>query len=177
MQDSILGGMMGSAAAVIQTFQSDEWNADVYGAFSVVSNIAAHVKNRANVVHLGYSLFMMNRRLKAIFDKIYAVAEGKIKAEPTNEPVTEERAREMASDMMRMYRSLENLYESLRRAGLRNNSLTSGQLLRLREHCDTMLDLADWIDTAIATEEVNAIFARASQEREHGDIYDLEQVR
>jgi hypothetical protein len=40
-----------------------------------------------------------------------------------------------------------------------------------------MLDLADWFETSLHTEEVNAIFARASEEREHGDIYDLEQVR
>ena len=169
--------MVGSAAAVIRTFQSDEWNADVYGAFSVVSNIAAHVKNRANTLQLTYSLYKMNRQLQSLFDKVNAVVEGKVKIEPKNEPVTEERAREMVSDMMRMYRSLEGLYETLCRAGLRNNSLTARQVLRLREHCEKMLDLADWFETSLHTEEVNALFARASEEREHGDIYDLEQVR
>jgi hypothetical protein len=169
--------MVGSAAAVIQTFQTDEWNADVYGAFSVVSNIAAHVKNKANAVQLSYSLYKMNRQLQSLFDKIYAVAEGKVKIEPSEEPVTEERARQMVSDMMRMYRSLEGAYETLRRAGLRNNSLTAGQVLRLRDHCERMLDLADWFETSLDTEEVNALFARASEERARGDIYDLEQVR
>jgi hypothetical protein len=169
--------MVGSAAAVIQTFQSDEWNADVYGAFSVVSNIAAHVKNRANTLQLTYSLYKMNGQLQSLFDKVDAVVEGKVKIELSDEPVTEERAREMVSDMTRMYRSLEGLYETLRREGLRNNSLTERQVHRLREHCEKMLDLADWFETSLHTEEVNAIFARASEEREHGDIYDLEQVR
>lgn len=169
--------MVGSAAAVIQTFQSDEWNADVYGAFSVVSNIAAHVKNGANTLQLTYSLYQMNRQLQSLFDKVYAVIEGKVKIEPRDAHVTEERAREMVSDMMRMYRSLEGLYETLSRAGLRNNSLTARQVLRLREHCEKMLDLADWFETSLHSEEVNALFARASEEREHGDIYDLEQVR
>lgn len=169
--------MVGSAAAVIRTFQTDEWNADVYGSFSVVSNLAAHVKNRANSLKLSYSLYKMNRQLQSLFDKVDAVVEGKVKIEPGNEPVTEERAREMVSDMMRMYRSLEGVYETLRRAGLHNNSLTARQVLRLREHCEKMLDLADWFETSLHTEEVNALFARASEEREHGDIYDLEQVR
>lgn len=165
--------MVGSAAAVLQTFQRDEWNADVYG----VSNIAVHIKNTSNPVQLGDWLYKLNSQLQAFFEKVYGLAEGRVPVEASDEPITEERARGMVGDMMRIYRSLEGVYVSLRRAGLANNSFTAGQVLRLKEHCEAMLDLADWFDTGLNTQEVNAIFARASKEREHGDIYDLEQVR
>lgn len=168
---------MGTAAAVIQTFQTDEWNANMYGTLSVVSNFAASMKNRANTIHLAYSLHKSNRQLQAIFEKIHGVAEGKIKLEPSAEPVTEERAREMVSDMMRMYHSIERAYEGMRRAGLLNNSLTSGQVLRFRQFGEAILDMADWIETSMHSEEVNALFERASAERERGEIYNLNQVK
>ena len=168
--------MMGSAAAVIQTFQTDEWNAKVFGALSIASNLAALVKKKANVLHLAYSLNKINRQLGSMFDEVYGVTEGKINVE-VKEEITEAKAREFLHDLMRLYRAIENSYERMRRAGLLNNSLISGQLLKLRAHGDAILDLADFVETSFNTEEVNALFARASEEREHGELYDLEQVQ
>jgi hypothetical protein len=167
---------MGSAAAVLQTFQTDEWNAEIYGALSVVSNVVVSVKNKANILHIAYSLHKCNKQLQLIFDKIHAVSEGKVRAEKPAEPISEERAREGIRELIRLYRKVEYLYASLRTAGLTNNSITSGQLLKLRSHGETILDLADWLETHFNTEEVNGIFARASDERTRGEIYDLEQV-
>jgi hypothetical protein len=164
-----------TAAVVIQTFQTDKWNADLYGALSVVSNVEARVKDKANVIRITYLLHKMNRQLQRLFDKINLAAEGKISPQADAPPVTEKRAREMIGDLVRMYRSLDILYQGLRRAGLLNNSLTSSQLLKLRVHSEAVLDLVDWIETSLETEEVNAIFDRASAEREHG-LFDLEQA-
>ena len=168
---------MGTAAAVLQSIHTDEWNAGVYGALSVVSNIAINVRNRANVLRIAYSLHKINGQLQTLFDKIHAVAEGTSVPPQSAEPLTEERMREMASDLMRMYRSMERLYAGLQRVGLLNNSLTAGQLLKFRAHADAVLDFADWIETNLNTEEVSAIFDRASGERERGELYDLEQVK
>jgi hypothetical protein len=166
---------VGSAAAVLQIVQTDEWNANLNGALSVMSNLAVNVKNKANILLIAYTLHKSNTKLQAIFDDIHAVAEGKKAAQPS-EPVTREKALDAVGEFIRVYRVTENLYVQMRRVGLTNNSLTAGQLLKLRAHGETILDLADWLDTSLHTEEVNAVFARSSEERDHGAIYDLEQV-
>jgi hypothetical protein len=168
---------MGTAAAVIQTFQTDEWNANMYGALSLVSNIAVSVQNRANTIQLAYTLHKSNRKLQAIFSKIHAAAEGKIKPSAAGESVTQERAQEISRDMIRMYQSIDRAYESMRAAGFLNNSLTSAQVQRFKHFGEEILDLADWIETSLHSEEVNALFERGSAERERGEMHNLDQVK
>src|SRR4029077_19911370 len=113
--------------------------------------------------------------LRSVFDEVYAAALGKTPTEGNE--ITEERAREILHDLMRLYRSIERSIYHWRRIGLLNNSLISGPLLKLRAHGEPVLDLADCVETSLDTDEVNALFARASKERERGELYDLEQVR
>jgi hypothetical protein len=167
---------MGCAAILIQGLETYEWNADIYGALNSVSKIASVVKKRANVVRIAYLINKTNRDLDAIFAKMHGVIEGKIKLDPNPEPVTEQRAREIVTDLTRLHASIEGLYERLGRAGLSNNSLTAGQLRKLRVHGEHFLDLADWIEASRQTGEISAIFERAARERESGQAYNLEQV-
>ena|SRR5579862_6244345 len=167
---------MGSAAAVLQTFQTDEWNAGLYGTLSVVSNVAINVRKRANFIAVAYSLHKVNKQMQELFNKIHGAMEGTTPPPQDAKPVTEERAKEMLHDLVRMYRSMEGLYADLRHAGLANSSISAGQLSRFHDHSEAVLDLVDWLETSLNTAEVNEIFARASEEREHGAIYDLEQV-
>lgn len=167
---------MDHAAVLIQTIDSHEWNADLYGALASVSKIASSIKNKANTIRLAGSLSKMNKQLDSLFKEIHDVIEGKTPADPKAAPVTEQRANEMAGDLTRLHHSLEYIYEQMRRAGLTNNSRISGQLEKLRSHAESFLDIADWIEASLQTEEVSAIFERASQERERGEVHDLNQV-
>ncbi len=167
---------MSCAAVLIQNIDSHEWNADLYGALANVAKIAASMKNKAHTIRFAASLSKMNRQLDSLFKDIHDVIEGKVPADPNAEPVTEQRAHEIVTDLTRLHNSLEYIYEQMRRARLMNNSRTSGQLEKLRLHAESFLDIADWIEASLQTEEVSAIFERASQERERGEVYDLKQV-
>jgi hypothetical protein len=167
---------VGCAAILIQGIETYEWNAEMYGALASVSNIASAVKRKANVIRIAYSLNKINKQLGSMFERVDGVIEGRIPCDPAAEPVTEQRAHEMANDLTRLHYSIEYLYEQLRRAGLTNNSVTAALLGRLRKHGEPILDLADWIEASIDTKEASAIFERAAHEREHGELFSLEQV-
>jgi hypothetical protein len=164
------------AAAAIQSFESYEWNAQLYGALSAFSRLAANVKNKANVLGLAYSMHKANNELHALFEKVHAALEGKIPPDPNAEPPTEKRMREAADNLLHLYRTIEYFYESMRRVGLLNNSLSSIPLRTMKAHSEEILDLVDWIDLTVQDEEVKAIFDRAYKERTIGNLFELEQV-
>jgi hypothetical protein len=74
-------------------------------------------------------------------------------------------------------RNIDYIHESGRRVGLTNNSLTAGSLKSLVERREGILDVADWLDASLKTDENAAILARARRERESGQTVDLDQVR
>lgn len=167
---------MAASIQVIQTLNSPEWNADFYGALSSLSRVAAAVKNKATVIRVAYALYGGNRALRSVFQKVDAAMEGTVKPLPDAEIPTPQRLLDTADKLMKVSRDIEYVYESLRRAGLTNNSLTAGSLAVLHAYRDRVEDLADWFDLTAQSDAVRAIFERATAERERGEIVDLEPV-
>lgn len=167
---------MAASIAVLKALDSPEWNADVYGALSSVSRVAAAVRNQANVIRLAYSLHSANRAFKTLFEKTDAAMNETLKPEPGAEIPTPQKLLDAADNLMRLSRGIEYVYESLRRVGLTNNSLTAGNLAKFRGYRQQIDDLADWFELIAQSDEVKAIFDRASAERERGEIFDLERI-
>ncbi|MGB2677447.1 MAG: hypothetical protein WAN12_10240 [Candidatus Acidiferrum sp.] len=167
---------MANSIAVIRALDSPEWNADVYGALSSLSRLAAAVKNRGTVIRLAYSLYSANRALKSLFEKVDAAMSGGLKSEPGAEVPTPQRLLDSADKLMKLSRDIDYIYELLRRVGLTNNSLTAGNLTKIRSYRGQIEDLADWFELMAQSDEVKAIFERASGERGRGEIFDLEPV-
>lgn len=165
---------MASAAAVLQGFQSNESSADVNRALSLASGISASVKNKATTLRVAYLLHKMNRILDGLFQRVQLVSEGKIVVMPNPDALRPESLQETSRNLVSLYRRLESTYEALRRAGLLNNSLTAGQLLKLHNNAEGVLDFVDWFDTLAKEDEVRALLARGSREREQGAVHDLD---
>jgi hypothetical protein len=163
-------------SAVIQSFESFEWNADVYGTMSSFSRLALHVQKKANVLALAFAFHKANRQLQMLFDKVQAAMEGKLPANPNEEPVTEKRMQQTVDTLMHLYRIMDYVHETSRRAGLANNSLTASGLRKMRLHSEEILNLVDWMELTMQKDEVQAIFDRSHREKESGDLFDIEQV-
>ena len=167
---------MGASIAVIKALDSPEWNADVYGALSSVSRLAAAVKNRTTVFRLAFVLRSINRTIGSMFDTVNAAMEGRLKPDPNAEVPTPQRLIDTSDKLMKLSRDIEYLHELLRRVGLTNNSLTAGNLKNITCYREKIEDLADWFDAIAHSKEIESIFERASRERERGEIFDLERV-
>jgi len=63
-----------------------------------------------------------------------------------------------------------------RRAGLANNRLTASGVLKMRANSERIIDLVDWLELTMQSEEVQAIFERGRREEEAGSVFLLEQV-
>ncbi len=162
---------------MIQALDSPEWNADVYGALSSLSRVAAAVRNKANVIRFAYSLHSANRAFKTLFEKTDAAMNDTTpKPVPDAEIPTPQKLLDTADNLMKLSRSIDYVYESLRRVGLTNNSLTAGSLSKFRGYRQPIEDLADWFEVMAQSDEVKAIFDRASAERERGELFDLERI-
>jgi heme exporter protein D len=165
-----------TAAVVIGNLGAYDWNARVYDTLALASRLAASVRDRANVLRIAYHLRELNKGLVRIREITNAAMEGKIKPNPNAEPVTRQTLRSNADNFEQMYRTLEYLLESLRRAGLANNSLTAASFRGLEGTIEPIANLADWFDVASQPEEVGRLFDRAKKERESGELIDLAQV-
>lgn len=167
---------MTPAVSAIDLFGTLEWDAELHGALSLASRLALSVKHRANVLRLAMFIRTTNRKLHSLFDTANAAMEGKIPPDPNAEPLTPQKIHKIASEVEQLARVIDYVYESLRRVGLTNNSLTAGQLRVFRGYQEPLLDLADWIELAAQSEQVEAIFNRATEERERGEMADLQRV-
>ena len=167
---------MGTSITVIQALDSPEWNADVYGALSSLSRLAAVVKNKANVIGLAYSLYGANRAMKSLFEKVDAAMRGELKPQYGVEVPAPQRLLDTADKLMTLSRDIGYLHEVLRRVGLTNYSLTAGNLAKFQSYRGQIEDLADWFELAAQSDEVKAIFERSLGERQRGEIFDLEPV-
>jgi hypothetical protein len=167
---------LGTAAAVLQSLETYEVSAGLYGALSVVSRVAANVRHKASVLAIAYTLHKINRHLQSFSDLIDAAMEGRIPPDPNAPPITEERLRKLAENVMNLYRTCDYVYESLKRVGLLNNSLSSGALRTMHAHGETLLNLVDWLELNMQDEDVKALFDRARHEAKNGDLFDIEHV-
>lgn len=101
---------------------------------------------------------------------------GRLKSEPGAEVPTPQRLLDSADKLMKLSRDIDYIYELLSRVGLTNNSLTAGNLTKIRSYRGQIEDLADWFELMAQSDEVKAIFERATGERERGEIFDLERA-
>jgi len=164
-----------SSALLAEAVQSPEWNADVYGAFSSVSRLAASIQKQANVIRVAYGVRKANKSLQSLFDKLEAIFNGE--APPTTaERPTPQRLRDAADELSRTSRTIATLHETLRRVGLTNNSLTAGALVKFHSYIEQLEDVADLMELAAEESKLPGIFERAARERDRGEIFDLEKV-
>jgi hypothetical protein len=146
-------------------------------SLSETSALAAAVKRRANVLLIAWNLRKVDKTLNDFLARTYGIIEGRVQVEPPAEPITPQQVEGMIDTLDMIARMIDSTHESMRRVGLTNNSLTAGSLQSLVRHREGVLDLGDWFDAFIRTEETAAAFARANRERELGQVVDLNQVR
>jgi hypothetical protein len=162
---------------VIDALGTYEIESQVYGVLSLASKIAAQVKNRANAFRFALWLRNINRDLTNFLDNIHAIIEGRKPApKPSGEPINRERLARTVDDLEHLYRVIEYIYESSRRAGLTNSTLTAGTLRSLKNRNEALLDLADWLEALSEPDKYNRLFERAAREKEAGELLDLHQV-
>jgi len=170
---------MDAASAIVQGLGSPEASVEIYDAVAGVSNVAklaAAAKNKVQVMRMAMVLRRTNRSLKNFFDLVDDVQSGKRRIEPTAEPVTPQQLQNMVDNLEHISRMIDFLYESMRRAGLTNNSLTAAGLKTLNGYGEPLRDLVDWLDALSKPEFLKSVFERAKQERERGELFDLAKV-
>jgi hypothetical protein len=59
------------ATAILENFEPERWDADVYGAMAVASQFSSLVKKRAASVKLAYKLNRLNSLLSKLFEEIH----------------------------------------------------------------------------------------------------------
>jgi hypothetical protein len=166
--------MSTAAIAVLSNFERDRWNADVYGAMALASQLSALVKNRALTIRLAYYFWRLNSILGDFFvDVRKAIKAGAPKDQALATP---ERVLEMAQDLRKVHRTIEHIYGCAKRAGLTNNSLTAGALKSVCNYNEDVLELAELLELSLKPELVESIYDRARAERERGEVFDLSEV-
>lgn len=141
------------------------------------SALAAAVKRRSNAIWIAYQFRKVDREINNLLERVNGIIEGRIKVETPDEPVTRPKIEGLIDSLDMIARNIDFIHEAGRRAGLTNNSLTAGSLKSLVVHREGILDVADWLDASLKTDENAAIVARANRERELGQTIDLDQVR
>jgi hypothetical protein len=167
---------MTDATLVLSAIQPDV-RLNALDSLAEISALAAAVKRRANVISLAWNLRKADKTIRDLLERVYGIMEGKIQVEPASDPVTPQQVEGMVDNLDMIARMIDTTHESMRRVGMTNNSLTAGSLASLVQRREGILDLADWFDASLKTEEAAAIFARANRERELGQVVDLNQVR
>ena len=161
---------------VMMGFGSDAWNAELYNSLSLTSHIAAAIKDRAAALTLAVNLRRLVSKLDSILGNARSMIEGKTPLPVSDEPSTPQKAHNGVDTIQMISRVLSYTYESASRRRLTNNSLLASPLRRVNQLAEEFADIADWLETALQSEEIDSVFLRAAQEREHGDIYNLDLV-
>jgi hypothetical protein len=141
------------------------------------SALAAAVKRRSNAISIALQFRKADREIKNLLERVNGIIEGRITVATPDEPVTRPQIEGLIDSLDMIARNIDYIHESGRRVGLTNNSLTAGSLTSLVAHREGILDVADWLDTSLKTDENAALLARAGRERELGQTVDLDQVR
>ncbi|MGD1101783.1 MAG: hypothetical protein ABSA59_06915 [Terriglobia bacterium] len=164
---------MSLAVSVLNSFGNDRWNADVYDIMALASRLSSLVKDRSKTINIVYRLFSLNSKLNELFKELYARLEGRIRDDGS---ITPEQVQDAIHSLLKLHGLLEILFEVGRRSRLTNNSLTAGLLNSIHVYSEEMLELAQVVELARDKNHLNAIYERASKEREHGDVFDVSQV-
>jgi hypothetical protein len=165
---------VGAAVAVLSNFDTDRWDADVYGAMALAARLSALVKDRAATLRLAYRLWNLDNILRGFMNQVHnAMESSKSKSE---DDITPERIMEVAQTLRRLYNTVDRIYGPAKKAGLTNNSMTAMAFNSIRKHADDILDLAEWFEMCTDPEGVESIFKRAADEEARGEIFDLESI-
>jgi hypothetical protein len=167
---------MTDATLVLSAIQPDV-RLSALDSLSEISALAAAAKRRANVISISWNLRKVDRTVRDLLEKVYGIMEGRIQVERAPDPVTPQQVEGIIDTLDMIARTIDSTHESMRRVGLTNNSLTAASLASLVQRREEILDLADWFDASLRTEEATAVFSRASKERELGQVVDINQVR
>ena len=167
---------MSAGAAVLASFGSTQWDAQVYGSLSRASEIFGIIKDRGQALRVAWTLWRLNSEIHDMLEQVYAIMEGRAAAEPSDEPVTPERARGIEENVRRLALLMAAIYDEARRKRITNYSVLGGPLSRLKIFSDELLDLADWIADTQDEAGVNSAFDRSRAEQEKGEVFDLGQV-
>jgi len=174
---------MDAAATVMQVLGSPRASAEVYGAVADVSvvaelsaKIAAVAKNKAQVIRLAVKLRSANRSIQGLLNLVHEAEAGRRPLATEREPVSPQQFQNVVDNLDHVTRMIDYLSEMMRRAGLANNSLTAGSLLKFQGYSEPLKDLVDWLDALAKREQLDAIFERARRERERGEVVDLAQI-
>jgi len=165
---------MASAAVVLTSIGSDQWDAEVYAVLSIASRLAALVKSRAQTVQLAYQFWRLNSTLANFFREVRDRMEGK--HELSTSPVTPERVEEAIRGLRQVHLKIETLYEAARRARLTNNSVLAMPLRSIHTYGDEILELRGLLEAFQNSEGRPGVFDRPAQERARGEISDLTEV-
>lgn len=78
-----------------------------------------------------------------------------------------------------LYDVIDRTYSKCERIRLTNNSLIAGPLRVIHRRSEELLDIADWLHTAVhsSASKLDAIYAGARADLAEGNVYDLSQVR
>jgi len=164
---------VGTAIAVLGNFESDRWDADVYAAMALASQLSALVKSRALTVSFAYQLWKLNSSLSEFFSEVRKAIE---KGASPDEDVTPERILEAAQTLRKLHGRIKTIYAAAKHSGLTNNLLTAGQFHNISKHGDNLLELVELLELSLNPEVIQAIFDRASAERDRGEVFELSQV-
>lgn len=166
--------MSTAAIAVLSNFERDRWNADIYGAMALASQLSVLVQKRALTIRLAYHFWRLNSILEDFFADVRKAIQAGVPKDLVL--VAPERVLEMAQDLRKVHRTIEHIYGRAERAGLTNNSLTAGALKSVCNYNEDVLELAELLELSLKPEVVESIYDRARAERERGDIFDLSEV-
>lgn len=165
---------MGAAVAVLNSFDTDRWNSEVYGAMALAARFSMLVKDRAATYQLVYRLWKLDHTLDVFTKHVHEVmrdANQQIAEMPTEEKVVE-----VSQTLRRLHKMVSGIYEPARVAGLTNSSITSPVVNSIHKHADDVLELAEWVELFMEPESLETIFQRAEGEAARGDIVSLSEI-
>ena len=152
-----------------------QWKQEANGAASIVSRVARAVSGHGWYLAIAADVWRLDRSLRSFLADIY---EGIEKPKPRAkgaEPATDEVVLELAESFRSLYRDIDRLHSLAKRAGLTNTTLTGAAFNSVRLRAEEVLDLAETIEMLVKG-NTRAIFERALEERQSGEVYSLDQI-
>ena len=148
------------------------WNSVFYSAMAVVSSASEAIHGRSETAAFPLRLWMLERKLRPMVDIIENPAPRKL-GEAISEPVDPHKAVEQVESLVM---TLRNLYQSCRRLGYTNRTLTAGSLNSIHKQTETISEFAERM-RLIFDPQTDEHFARAFQEYLRGESVGLEEIR
>ncbi len=132
------------------------WNSAFYSAMAVVSSASEAIQEKSETAAFPLRLWRLERKLRPMVDIIENPAPRKL-GEAISEPVDPHKAVEQIESLVM---TLRNLYQSCRRLGYTNRTLTAGSLNSIHQQTETIADFAERL-SLIFDPKTDEHFARA----------------